>query len=165
MPAPMRQTAGSRPRLVAALPATVFAVWAIGLAFSLSAHGQTAGPPRPLITQPIVETSLVRLFGNVRPEANTTNDRGRVPDSLLMEHMFLQLQRRPAQEQALKQLIDELHDPRSPNFHRWLTPSQFGAQFGPAPADIERITTWLLGHGFTVNVVYPSGMGRPISPT
>jgi subtilase family serine protease len=158
MLAPIRKIAGSRPRLVAAVPAVAFAVWAIGLAFSPSADGQTAGPPRPSITQPIVETSLVRLFGNVRPEANTANDRSRVPDSLPMEHMFLQLQRPAAQEQALKQLIDELHDPRSPNFHRWLTPSQFGAQFGPALADIERITAWLSGHGFAVNVVYPSGM-------
>jgi subtilase family serine protease len=165
MLAPLRKIAGSRPKLVAAFPAMAFAVWAVGFAFSLSVHGQTAGPASPLITQPIVETSLVPLFGNVRPEANSSNDRGRVPDSLPMEHMFLQLQRPAAQEQALKQLIDALHDPRSPNFHRWLTPSQFGAQFGPAPADIERITTWLSGHGFAVNVVYPSGMTIDFSGT
>jgi Pro-kumamolisin, activation domain/Divergent InlB B-repeat domain len=146
-----------------------FAVVLCGLGAWLAlepSYAQTsAGPARPMITQPIVETSLVRLFGNVRPEANTANDRGRVPDSLPMEHMFLQLQRPAAQEQALKQLIDQLHDRRSPNFHRWLTPSQFGAQFGPAPADIERITTWLRSHGFTVNVVYPSGMTIDFSGT
>ena len=75
---------------------------------------------RPMITAPIVDSNLVRLRGNVRPEANAANDRGRVPDTLPMEHMFLQLQRPAAQEQALKQLIDQLHDPASPKFHQWL---------------------------------------------
>jgi hypothetical protein len=145
--------------------AAAFAVWAVVLFLEPAAFAQSGGLARPLITQPIVETSLVRLLGNVRPEVNVANDRGRVPDTLPMEHMFLQLQRPAAQEQALKQLIDELHDPHSPNFHRWLTPTQFGAQFGPAAADIGRITTWLRGHGFTVNVVYPSGMTIDFSGT
>jgi len=111
-----------------------------------------------MITQSIVETNLARLFGNARPEAVAANDRGRVPDSFSMEHLLLQLKRPPAQEQALNQLIDQLHDPASPNFHRWLSPDQFGAQFGPAASDIQQVTGWLQRHGFTVNVVYPSGM-------
>jgi hypothetical protein len=115
-------------------------------------------PARPMITQSIVETSLVRLFGNVRPEAVAANDRGRVPDNFSMEHMLLQLKRPPAQEQALNQLIEQLHDPASPNFHRWLSANQFGAQFGPAASDIQQVTGWLQRHGFSVNVVYPSGM-------
>jgi hypothetical protein len=145
--------------------AALFAIWAVGLVLEPAAFAQSGGLARPLITQQIVETSLVRLLGNVRPEVNASNDRGRVPDTLPMEHMFLQLQRPAAQEQALKQLIEELHDPRSPNFHQWLTPSQFGTQFGPAAADIGRITAWLRGHGFTVNVVYPSGMTIDFSGT
>ena len=82
-----------------------------------------------------------------------------------MEHIFLQLQRPAAQEQALKQLIDQLHDPNSANFHRWLSPSQFGAQFGPASSDIQQVTAWLQRHGFRVNVIYPSGMAIDFSGT
>jgi hypothetical protein len=149
----------------ATILAAVLAIWAIGLDLEPAAFAQSGGLARPLITQPVVETSLVRLFGNVRPEVNVANDRGRVSDALPMEHMFLQLQRPAVQEQALKRLIDELHDPRSPNFHQWLTPTQFGTQFGPAAADIGRITTWLRGHGFIVNVVYPSGMTIDFSGT
>ena len=58
----------------------------------------------------------------------------------------------------LAQFIEQLHDPASPNFHRWLTAQEFGERFGPAPADVETITLWLESHGFAINVVYPSGM-------
>ena len=117
--------------------AILVAALALGLLPPPEACAQTsAGPARPMITQQVVEANLVRLFGNTRPEANAANDRGRVPDNLPMEHLLLQLRRPPAQEQALNQLIDQLHDPASANFHQWLTPNQFGAQFGPAASDI-----------------------------
>jgi subtilase family serine protease len=146
--------------------AVVVAVSALSCAFAPAAHGQTsAGPARPMITQPVVETNSVQLFGNTRPEANAANDRGRVPDTLSMEHLLLQLRRPPAQEQALTQLIDQLHNPASGKFHQWLTPSEFGAQFGPAASDIAQITGWLQRHGFRVNTIYPSGMTIDFSGT
>jgi subtilase family serine protease len=58
-----------------------------------------------------------------------------------------------------------LHNPASGKFHQWLTPSQFGAQFGPAASDIAQITGWLQGHGFRVNTIYPSGMTIDFSGT
>jgi subtilase family serine protease len=72
--------------------------------------------------------------------------------------MLLQFRRPPEQEQALKEFIDQLHDPASPNFHRWLSAQEFGERFGLAQDDLNTITTWLQSHGFQVNVVYPSGM-------
>ncbi len=104
------------------------------------------------------ESRRITLAGNWRPEANAENDRGPAADSLPMEHMLLQLQRTPEQEQALAELIEQLHNPDSPNFHHWLTAQEFGERFGPAPEDLQTITAWLESHGFTVNVVYPSGM-------
>jgi hypothetical protein len=63
------------------------------------------------------ESKLVTLSGNTRPEAKKQNDRGLVSDGLAMEHMLLQLKRSPEQERELRQLIDELTDSSSPNFH------------------------------------------------
>jgi Pro-kumamolisin, activation domain len=70
-------------------------------------------------------------------------------NSFPMEHMLIHLQRPATEEAALRQLIDQLHDPSSPNFHRWLTPEQLGAQYGPAASDIQQVTQWLQGwvHG------------------
>jgi subtilase family serine protease len=74
-----------------------------------------------------------------------------------MEHLLLQLRRPPELEQALEQFIDQLHTPNSPNFHRWLSGSDFGDRFGLAQEDLNAIAAWLQSHDFTVNVVYPSG--------
>jgi hypothetical protein len=142
-----------------------FASWPAALA--QTAFAQTAnGRAQPLITQPVNDGSMVGLAGNTRPEArNPTNDRGRVDDAMPMPHLMLQLRRPVAQEQALATLIDQLHDPHSPNYHHWLTASEIGTQFGPAASDIAKVTGWLQQHGFTVNLVYPSGMVIDFSGT
>lgn len=100
------------------------------------------------ITQAIDETQLVRLKGNVHPLARPEFDQGAVPDSTPMNRMLLLLQRSPEQEAALQQLMAEQQVKDSPNFHKWLTPQQFGAQFGPADADIQVVTDWLTRQGF-----------------
>ena len=41
------------------------------------------------------------------------------------------------------------HDPNSPNFHKWLTPQEFGQKFGPAESDLQAIKNWLTSEGFT----------------
>jgi len=104
------------------------------------------------------EARLATLSGNTRPEATSENDRGEVSDSLLMDHMMLQLKRSPRQERAVERFIDSQHDPKSPNFHQWLTAADFGKSFGLAESDIQAITRWLQSQGFTVNTVYPSRM-------
>ena len=137
-----------------------FAILSATLAFAPAAFAQVAvGHAQPQITQPVSEGNLVVLSGNTRPEArNTANDRGKVADTMPMQHMLLQLRRPAAQEQALATLIDQLHDPKSPNYQHWLTAAEFGAQFAPAASDIAAVTGWLAQRGFTVNTVYPSGM-------
>ena len=66
-----------------------------------------------------------------------------------MNHMLLVLQRSPQQETALRNLIDEQQIKNSPNYHAWLTPQQFGQQFGVADADIQKVADWLSQKGFT----------------
>ena len=124
-----------------------------------------AQTPHSRIAQPIDESRLIVLSGNTRPEVSARNDRGRVPDGLQMEHMFLQLRRSPEQEQALKQFIDELHDRKSSNFHHWLTADEFGQRYGLAAEDLATISGWLRSHDFVVNVVYPNGIVIDFSGT
>jgi|HubBroStandDraft_4_1064222.scaffolds.fasta_scaffold05635_3 subtilase family serine protease len=118
-----------------------------------------------LITQSIDESKLVTLGGNTRPEAKAKYDRGEVADSLLMEHMLLLLKRSPEQERQLEQLIEEMHDKSSSNFHQWLKAKEFGDRFGVANQDRETIKNWLQSHGFKVNVDYPSGVMIDFSGT
>jgi hypothetical protein len=139
--------------------------WVLVLAVTLLAGAAIAQPAEPtlpqqraLVTQGIDERALATLRGNTRPEANAINDRGPVADDFRMEHMLLQLRRSPEQERALDQFIDQLHNPKSPNFHRWLTARQFGERYGLARADLDTVSGWLRSHGLVVNVVYSNGV-------
>lgn len=112
-----------------------------------SSFAQTPAVPAR-ITQPINETQLVRLEGNVHPLARREFDQGPVSDSTPMSRMLLVLARSPEQEAALETLLGEQQVKDSPNYHQWLTPQQFGAQFGPAEQDIQTVTDWLTRQGF-----------------
>src|SRR5690348_1871910 len=142
------------------LPGSSIAAMTVALiAFAIVMSGPSFGQNAPiLITGPINESNLVTLEGNTRPEANTFNDRGRVPDSFPLEHMLLQLKRPPALEQALDQYIEQLTDKASPNFRHWITPDQLGEQYGMSQQDLSAIQAWLRSHGFTVGVSYPNRM-------
>ncbi len=102
------------------------------------------------ITQAIDETQLVRLRGNVHPFARPEFDQGQVPSELLMQRMLLILKRSVEQESALAELMADQQNAASPNYHKWLTPEQFGARFGPSDSDIQTVTSWLQSHGFQV---------------
>src|SRR5271170_1588461 len=113
----------------------------------------------PRITQPVDDSRLTMLPGNTYPLARPEFDRGAAPSNLAMDRMLLVLKRSPQQEAALEKLMAQQQDKSSPYFHKWLTPAQFGAQFGPADQDVETITRWLESHGFQVA---PVSNGRTV---
>ena len=128
--------------------------WAVILAFTLPPlFAQQVKRVSPRITEDIDETKLVTLRGNTHPLARAEYDLGAAPQNLPMERMLLLLSRSPQQEASLQQLVREQQDPASVDYHAWLTPEQFGDQFGPAPEDIEKITDWLRSLGFRVDRV------------
>jgi len=135
-----------------------FPLAALILPLALSAQSAIGRHSRALITEAVNEGKLTRLHGNTRSQANAANDRGRVADEFALEHMLIQMQRPAEQEQAARQMVDDLHNPQSASFHKWLTPAQYGELYGPSQSDIGTVTGWLKSHGFTVNSVYPSGM-------
>src|SRR5208282_3477686 len=100
------------------------------------------------VVDAVDETQTVTLKGNVHPLARAEFDQGAVSDAAPATRMMLLLQRSPEQETALRQLLDQQQDKTSANYHAWLTPAQFGTQFGPADADVQAVTGWLQSHGF-----------------
>jgi Pro-kumamolisin, activation domain/Bacterial Ig-like domain (group 3) len=108
-----------------------------------------------LVTGKIDDRSLVALPGHVHPQVIGRFDGGQVSASMPLPHMVLVLKRSPEQEQALGTLLDQLHDAKSPMYHRWLTPEEFGQFFGPSDQDMHALTGWLEGNGFKVDEVSP----------
>ncbi|HVB88006.1 MAG TPA: Ig-like domain repeat protein [Candidatus Dormibacteraeota bacterium] len=105
------------------------------------------------ITQAIDAAHLTILQGNVNPLAQARFDRGAAPSSLPMQRMLLVLKRSGQQEDALDTLLQQQQDASSPNYHHWLTPQQFGQQFGPSNQDIQTIASWLESQGFQLDRV------------
>ncbi len=103
---------------------------------------------RPRITDRIDETRLTALQGNTHPLARAQFDQGAAQPNLPMDRMLLVLKRSPEQEAALQDLLEQQQSKASPNYHKWLTPDQFGQQFGPADQDIQGVTSWLTSQGF-----------------
>ena len=117
------------------------------------------------VTQAIDETQLVRFKGGVHRLARPEFDKGAVSDSAPMQRMLLLLRRSMDQESALTQLMVDQYNTNSPNYHKWLTPEQFGAQFGPADSDIQAVTSWLQSHGFQVAKVSKGKLAIEFSGT
>jgi hypothetical protein len=117
------------------------------LFFGGIAEAQTA-PTQRRIVEPINEVSLTPLRGNVHPLARPEFDRGPAPGDLPLDRMLLVLHRTPEQETTLQKLLQDQQDSSSPSYRKWLTPDEFGRQFGPSDEDIQSVTSWLTAHGF-----------------
>ncbi len=123
------------------------------IAFLAAVQAQTTSLRRPRITRPIDEANLQTLRRNTYPLARPEFDNGAAPANLPMERMQLVLTHSAEQETALKELLDKQQDKSSPQYHQWLTPQQFGQQFGAADQDIQTVTSWLQSHGFQIGRV------------
>ena len=143
--------------------ASVFPFALAGQAQNQQRAGSAVSAPR--IAGRIDEDRRVALKEQAPPLVSSAIDKGAVPDNFPLEHMLLLLKRSPEQEQELRQLIDELHDPNSPHYQHWLTPEEVGRQFGPAQQDVSTVAAWLQSHGFRVNAVYPNGLAIDVSGT
>src|SRR5215467_1195302 len=53
-------------------------------------------------------------------------------------------------QDQLSAFIQQLHDPTSPNFQKWLTPDQFKAQFGATAGTAGTVQTFLTGHNLKI---------------
>jgi hypothetical protein len=134
------------------------------LLFSLHLVSTSAQIPARVVS-PVDNAVRVTLAGNIHPLARAQYDRGAVPGSQPITRILLLLQRGDTQEAALQTYLEQQQDKSSPNYHQWLTPAEFGAQYGPADSDVQAITQWLQSQGFTVAKVYSSKMMIEFSGT
>jgi len=111
----------------------------------------------PRITSYVDESVLTPLKGNVPRLARAEFDQGEADAATQLTHMRLVLSRSAAQQSALDNYLAQLQDKSSPNYHKWLTPQQFGQLYGPADSDIAALVAWLESHGFQVE---PISAGR-----
>jgi subtilase family serine protease len=108
---------------------------------------------------PVPNTDLVPLPGNVHRLARAQFDAGEAPNTLRPSGLDIVFAKTPEQERALQQLLAAQQDPNSSQYHKWLTPAQYGQRFGASDATVAAVTSWLKSNGLTVGPL-PAGRGH-----
>ncbi len=98
----------------------------------------------------IPNSPTVALKSNVHPMAKPQNDEGPVDPGMKLDRIVMFLQATPAQQADLKQFLQDLQNPSSSSYRKWLTPEQYAARFGVSKNDIARIENWLTSEGFEI---------------
>ncbi|MGO8794178.1 MAG: protease pro-enzyme activation domain-containing protein [Candidatus Sulfotelmatobacter sp.] len=98
----------------------------------------------------IDSSQMVALVGQIQKRAKPKYDQGRLSGSFHLNQVTLLTLPTQAQQQALRLLVAEQQDPKSPNFHKWITPEQYADRFGLSPNDVKNISAWLQSQGLTV---------------
>jgi kumamolisin len=59
---------------------------------------------------------------------------------------------------GIADFVNSLTDPKSPNYHHWITASEFGQKFGAASSDIAAVKQYLASQGFSNIKVYSNNL-------
>jgi hypothetical protein len=110
---------------------------------ALLAAGLATQPARAKDRQPLAEAMPAEARGLVPTGRPAPTDRLNLAISLPLR-----------QPEALARFLNEVYDPASANYHRFLTPQQFAERFGPAKEDYQALIEFASAHGFTVTGEY-----------
>lgn len=66
-------------------------------------------------------------------------------------------------EEELKTLISELYLQSSLNYHKWLSPEEFGEKFGRSENEINLAVNWLTSQGFNIEEIWPNRLAISFS--
>ncbi len=95
-------------------------------------------------------SGYVRLTRNLHPLAKAELDTG-VADPTKKAAGSIVLKLTPAQQADRDALLRAVQDPRSPSFHKWLTPDDYAARFGASRATLSAVSSFLASQGLSVD--------------
>src|SRR6202790_4557036 len=72
------------------------------------------------------------------------------------QRLELALQLPLRNQPELTQLLHDLYDPKSPNFHKYISVSEFTERFGATAADYNTVVAWAKASGLTVTAKTPN---------
>lgn len=126
-----------------------FCLFFLMLSVALSAFSQIRATSR--IKQAIDDRDTIELRGSVHPMLRKATDQGRMDGATRLEGVSLIFKRTAEQDAAAEKFLEDVQNPNSPSYHKWLTPEQYADRFGLSTSDLDKVTSWLQSQGFTVN--------------
>ena len=115
-----------------------------------------------LLAGPAWGGERIFLPGLVPPVAATLSPLGPLPATNRLE-LAMALPLRNAQELTAR--LRQLYDPASTNYHRYLTPKEFAADFGPTEADYQKVLDFARTNGLAVVGTYDNRQLVDVSAT
>ena len=116
----------------------------------------TTVTPKVRVTAKVNNSNRTTLPGHVPAALRHAIHLGRINPNTPAQHLVMVLKSSEEQKQAIRRVIDEQQDRRTPNYHQWVTPEEFGERFGVHDTDIAKVSAWLTSQGFTVEDVSKS---------
>jgi hypothetical protein len=90
----------------------------------------------------------VALHGTVAPDSLKLPTYGDLPAGRALP---LQIWFKPRNQAKLKALLAAQQDPKSGQYHKWLTSQEYTQQFGPTGQQFDNLAGWLKSQGFQVS--------------
>jgi hypothetical protein len=94
-----------------------------------------------------------KLSGHVPEAAKRLRPAGYLPASKRLD-LALGLPLR--NKEAVGTLLQQIYDPGSPSFHRYLMPQEFTEMFGPTEQDYQALLSFANSNGFTITATHPN---------
>jgi subtilase family serine protease len=114
----------------------------LALLFAVAgAHSASAGPDR------------VMLSGHVPSAVAGLTPTGRLPAT---NNLRLAIGLPLRNQAALEELLQQIYNPQSTNFHKFLTPDEFTARFGPTEQEYQAVMQFAEANGLTVAGQHPN---------
>jgi uncharacterized protein (TIGR03437 family) len=93
----------------------------------------------------------VVLRGTRSSRIENLQSEGPVEDTMRVTGLSFRFRPTAQQSAELEQLLEDQQDPRSPLYHSWLTPEQFGERFGLSRKDMAAVRDWIVSEGFQID--------------
>lgn len=140
-----------------ALLSRVCIYWSLCLFAALFSVPLAGAQAVDLVKDPVDSTSRSVLAGHYPSWASTGHDAGCVPDNLVLKNLTVVVARSPQQQKAFEKFLEDQQDPKSPEFHHWLTATEIGQRFGASAHDVAAIKDWLKSQSLQVDSVAKGG--------
>ncbi len=102
-----------------------------------------------------VVTGTTTLSGHVPKVVSVLTSTGRLAGTNQL-HLAIGLPLR--NQDGLKALLAQSHDPASPNYHHFLSADEFTAQFGPTESDYQAVVNYAQANGFAISARHSNRM-------
>src|SRR5205823_6644433 len=93
------------------------------------------------------------LPGHVPSAVARLSPKGRLPGA---NQLSLAIGLPLRNQAALAELLRQLYDPNNPNFHKFLSPPEFTARFGPTESEYQAVINFAEANGLKVTATHPN---------